>query len=75
MYIEAVMKCEKDNTPYRIFLNDELITERYYRLDESVISNNLELYITESPEYNLTVQSLTDVPVDLIDYSVTEEKP
>jgi hypothetical protein len=75
MYIEAVMKCEKDNTPYRIFLNDELITERYYSLDESVISNNLELYITESPEYNLTVQSLTDVPVDLIDYSVTEEKP
>jgi hypothetical protein len=75
MYIEAVMKCEKDNTPYRIFLNDELITERYYSLDESVISNNLELYITESPEYNLTVQSLTDVPVELIDYSVTEEKP
>ena len=75
MYIEAVMKCEKDNTPYRIFLNDELITERYYSLDESVISNNLELYITESPEYNLTVQSLTYVPVDLIDYSVTEEKP
>lgn len=75
MYIEAVMKCEKDNTPYRIFLNDELITERYYSLDESVISNNLELYTTESPEYNLTVQSLTDVPVELIDYSVTEEKP
>lgn len=75
MYIEAVMKCEKDNTPYRIFLNDELITERYYSLDESVISNNLELYTTESSEYNLTVQSLTDVPVELIDYSVTEEKP
>ena len=75
MYIEAVMKCEKDNTPYRIFLNDELITERYYSLDESVISNNLELHITESPEYNLEIQSLTDVSVELIDYSVTEEKP
>ena len=69
------MKCEKDNTPYRIYLNDELITERYYSLDESVISNNLELHITESPEYNLEIQSLTDVSVELIDYSVTEEKP
>jgi|TARA_B100001094_G_C17688167_1_gene556777 hypothetical protein len=75
MYIQAVMKCEKDNTPYRIYLNDELITERYYSLDESVISNNLELHITESPEYNLEIQSLTDVSVELIDYSVTEEKP
>ena len=75
MYIQAVMKCEKDNTPYRIYLNDELITERYYSLDESVISNNLELHITESPEYNLKIQSLTDVSVELIDYSVTEEKP
>jgi hypothetical protein len=44
-------------------------------LDESVISNNLELHITESPEYNLEIQSLTDVSVELIDYSVTEEKP
>jgi len=75
MYIQAVMKCEKDNTPYRIYLNDELITERYYSLDESVISNNLELHITESPEYNLEIQSLTDVSVELIDYSVTKEKP
>ncbi len=75
MYIQAVMKCEKDNTPYRIYLNNELITERYYSLDESVISNNLELHITESPEYNLEIQSLTDVSVELIDYSVTEEKP
>jgi len=75
MYIQAVMKCDKDNIPYRIFLNDEFITERYYSFDESVISNNLELHITESPEYNLEIQSLTDVSVELIDYSVTEEKP
>ena len=74
MYLEAVMKCDKDNTPYRVYLNNELVTERYFALDEKTLSNNLQLNVTPSDKYDVRIESLTDVSVKLIDYFVSEKK-
>lgn len=37
MYLQAKIKCECDGTPYRVYINDELITERFYTIPESVL--------------------------------------
>ena len=37
MFLQAKIKCEEDGTPYRVYINDELITERFYTIPESVL--------------------------------------
>lgn len=38
MYLQATINCQEDGTPYRVYINDELITERFYTLPSSVLS-------------------------------------
>ena len=73
MWIEAILKCDVDHTPYRVYINGELITERFYAKDDRTISNNLVLELEDSPAYDVRVESLTDIPVLLSDYSVKEK--
>ncbi len=73
MWIEAVLKCDVDHTPYRVYINDELITERFYTIAPQTVSNNLVVELEDSPAYDVRVESLTDTIVLLSDYSVKEK--
>ena len=73
MWIEAILKCDVDHTPYRVYINDELITERFYTIAPRTVSNNLVVELEDSPAYDVRVESLTDTIVLLSDYSVKEK--
>ena len=73
MWIEAVLKCDVDHTPYRVYINDELMTERFYTIAPRTVSNNLVVELEHAPAYDVRVQSLTDTLVLLSDYSVKEK--
>lgn len=73
MWIEAVLKCDVDHTPYRVYINDELMTERFYTIAPNTVSNNLVVELEDSPAYDVRVESLTDTIVLLSDYSVKEK--
>ena len=74
MWIEAVLKCDVNHTPYRVYINDELITERFYTMAPNTVSNNLVVELEDSPAYDVRVESLTDIIVLLSDYSVKEKR-
>jgi hypothetical protein len=73
MWIEAVLKCDVDHTPYRVYINDELMTERFYTIAPNTVSNNLVVELEDSPAYDVRVESLSDTLVLLSDYSVKEK--
>jgi len=73
MWIEAVLKCDVDHTPYRVYINDELMTERFYTIAPNTVSNNLVVELEDAPAYDVRVESLTDTIVLLSDYSVKEK--
>ena len=74
MWIEAVLKCDVDHTPYRVYINDELMTERFYTIAPNTVSNNLVVELEDAPAYDVRVQSLTDTLVLLSDYTVKEKR-
>ena len=73
MWIEAILKCDVDHTPYRVYINDELMTERFYTIAPNTVSNNLVVELEDSSAYDVRVESLTDTLVLLSDYSVKEK--
>jgi hypothetical protein len=73
MFIEAVLKCDVDNTPYRVYINNELITERYYTIIPDTVSNTLRVQLVDSDNYDIKVESLTDVAVTLDSYCAKEK--
>jgi len=73
MWIEAVLKCDVDHTPYRVYINDELMTERFYTIAPRTVSNNLVVELEDSPAYDVRVESLTDTLVLLSDYTIKEK--
>lgn len=68
MFIDAKIKCAKDHTPYRVYINDELITERFYTImpGRVTVSNDLHIELEDADEYDIKVQSLTDEEVKLL---------
>ena len=74
MWIEAVLKCDVDHTPYRVYINDELMTERFYTIAPNAVSNNLVVELEDAPAYDVRVQSLTDTLVLLSDYTIKEKR-
>jgi len=73
MWIEAVLKCDHNHTPYRVYVNDELMTERFYTISPKTVSNNLVVELEHSPAYDIRVESLTDIEVILSDYHFKEK--
>ena len=74
MWIEAVLKCDRDHTPYRVYINDELMTERFYTIAPNTVSNNLVVELEDAPAYDMRVESLTDIEVLLSDYTIKEKR-
>ena len=73
MWIEAVLKCDRDHTPYRVYINDELMTDRFYTISPKTVSNNLVVELEHSPAYDIRVESLTDIEVILSEYHFKEK--
>ena len=70
MWIEAVLKCDVDHTPYRVYINDELMTERFYTAPKNWTENNkitetwntLGLEIADAEDYTATVENVPGHP-------------
>jgi hypothetical protein len=78
MFLEVILKSQSENAPYRVYVNDELITERLYAITtlhppRPTISNNLIVELENSTGYDVSVVSLTDKQVLLSDYNVKEK--
>ena len=74
MWIEAKLKCEVDHTPYRVYINDELITERFYTIDPaSTASNDLLVHLKPASEYDIRIENLSDNLVTLSEYTTKEQ--
>jgi hypothetical protein len=59
MLLQAKLKCNKDHVPYRVYVDDELITERFYTIaSKDTVCNDVK------------VESLSDTPVHLVDYTI-----
>ena len=55
MIIKAVLKSDVDKVPYRVYINDELITERLYT---QAPTNTLVVELVDQDNYNIQVVSL-----------------
>ena len=76
MWIKVKIKSEKNNTPYRVFINDELITERFYTVPRGTltptigvkpvlfedISNILNLEIRDAKTYEVKIENVPGHP-------------
>ena len=70
MYLQARIKCERDGTPYRVYINDELITERYFttaknwNTNELILNtwNTLALEIADSNDYTVSIENVPGTP-------------
>lgn len=75
MIINAKLECDKDHIPYRIYINDDLITERFYTIATTkTISNNFTIQLVDTDNYDIRIENLTDTEVKLVDYNITKEK-
>lgn len=55
MIIKAVLKSDVDKAPYRVYINDELITERLYA---QAPTNTLTVELVDRDNYNVRVDFL-----------------
>ena len=70
MFLQAKIKCERNNTPYRVYINDELISERYFttaknwNTNELILEtwNTLELEIVDNDDYTVSVENVPGYP-------------
>lgn len=76
MFLQAKIKSEKEGTPYRVYINDELITERFYTVPHSTltptigvkpvlfedISNILNLEIRDAKTYEVKIENVPGTP-------------
>jgi len=70
MYIQVKIKCDKNNTPYRVFINGELITERLYTAPKNWDSNDrishtcntLAFQIADAEHYTAKITNVPGYP-------------
>ena len=70
MYLQAKIKCERNGTPYRVYINDELITERYFttaknwNTNELILDtwNTLALEIEDRDDYTVSIENVPGYP-------------
>jgi len=75
MLIHAKLECDADHIPYRIYVNGELMTERYYTIaTPKTISNDFTIQLVKADNYDVKVENLTDTEVRLASYSIVKEE-
>ena len=70
MFLQAKIKSEKDGIPYRVYINDELITERYFttaknwNTNELILDtwNTLALEIEDREDYIASIENVPGYP-------------
>lgn len=83
MIINAKLHCNYDKVPYRIWINDELITERFYTclfkktgtVEENItLSNDLHVTLKDADHYDIKIENLSNLKVKLVDYKILPEE-
>ena len=74
MIINAKLECDKDHIPYRIYINGELMTERFYSMSDDTISNDLQVSLEDAENYDISIESLSNTEVKLVDYNIVKEE-
>lgn len=83
MIINAKLHCNYDKVPYRIWINDELITERFYTcffkktgtVEENItLSNDLNVTLKDADHYDIKIENLSNLKVKLVDYKILPEE-
>ena len=75
MIINAKLECDKDHIPYRIYINDELMTERYYTIaTQRTISNDFTVQLKDAENYDFKIKNLTDTEVKLVDLHIVKKE-
>ena len=75
MLIKAKLECDKDHIPYRIYINGELMTERYYTIaTPKTISNDFTIQLEDADTYDFKLENLSDTEVKLVDYNIIKEE-
>ena len=71
----ATLVCHENNVPYRLFVNEELITERLYSFPESiVVSNTVFFEIEHSDTYNVVLQNMSNTIVEILEWKVVKDE-
>jgi len=70
MFLQAKIKSDKNNTLYRVFINGELITERYYTCPKNFATNDkiletwntLGLELVDAKDYEVKIENVPGYP-------------
>tara|TARA_B100000989_G_C19522036_1_gene464679 strand:- start:1525 stop:1767 length:243 start_codon:yes stop_codon:yes gene_type:complete len=74
MIVAVKLKCNKDHIPYRLYINNDLMTERYYAMpNKNVVSNDFKVNIKEQDSYDIQIENLSDTTVKIVDTKITKE--
>lgn len=66
MFLQAELKCEYEGTPYRVYINDELITERFFAIPPGLLKtikyqiDNEKFYVQPIDCLNILSLEITD---------------
>ena len=83
MIITAKLHCNYDKVPYRIWINDELITERFYTCffkktgtveENTTLSNDLHVILEDADNYSIKIENLSNLKVKLVDHKILPEE-
>ena len=74
MFIRARLECEKNHIPYRIYINDELMTERFYTIFDHRTTHNVFSVNVDATDIYLKLVNLSDTKVKLVDWNSDENK-
>jgi hypothetical protein len=71
MKIIATFTCDVPDTPYRIWIDDELITERIYTIgNKNTVSNTLDVSVVDQEKYAIRFEPLTSATIQVLDVKV-----
>jgi|TARA_R110002153_G_scaffold33308_1_gene100575 hypothetical protein len=71
MKILATFTCDTKETPFRVYINDELMTERIYTIaSKKVVGHTLDIDVEEKKLYALRVEALNDAKIEIVKVQV-----
>lgn len=71
MKILATFTCDVPDTPYRIWIDDELITERIYtKSNKNTLSNTLDVSVVDQKKYAIKFEPLTPAKIEVLNVKI-----